>query len=102
MRPIHWLMLLPAALPAALLGACATHAVDKNYGSAYEQMLREQTYNPATRGTAPGDKAVEGIDPALADAALEAMRKDTADRTAVKPAPVISITQQSGGGGGSQ
>jgi hypothetical protein len=98
MRPIHWLMLLPAAL----LGGCATHAVDKNYGDAYEQMLREQTYNPATRGAAPGDKAVEGIDPELADAALEAMRKDTSDRTAVKPTPLISITQQSGGGGASQ
>jgi hypothetical protein len=92
---LSYLLLL---LPPAMLAACATHEVDKNYGKAYEQMLYEQTYNPATRSTVQGDKAVEGVDPTVAEGALDAMRKDAADRTAVKPAPVINITQQSGGG----
>jgi hypothetical protein len=96
MRLTHLLMLMPAVL----LGGCATHAVDNNFGSAYQQVLREQTYDVATRSTGQGDRAVESMDPVLAQAALDAMRKDAADRTAVKPAPFINITQQSGGGGG--
>jgi hypothetical protein len=98
MRPIHWLMLLPAALPAAMLSGCATHAVDKSYGNAYQQTLNEEIYNPATRSTIRADKAVEGMDPEQAQAALEQMRSDTAQRAAVKPAPFINITQQSSGG----
>jgi hypothetical protein len=93
MRPSYLLMLL---LPA-MLGACATHGVDKNYGNAYQQMLHEQTYNPATRSTLQESKAVEGMDPEQAKAALDGMRSDMGRRAEVKPAaPIINITQQSG------
>ncbi|MFI4866089.1 MAG: hypothetical protein ACHQDB_03175 [Steroidobacterales bacterium] len=98
MRPSHWLILLSAAL----LSGCATHAVDKSYGNAYQQTLNEQIYNPATRGTTPRDKALEGLDPEQAQMALEQLRGDTAQRAAVKPAPFINIQQSSGGGEGSQ
>jgi hypothetical protein len=99
MRVTH----LPMMLALAPLAGCAVHAaVDQNYGSAYEQLLREQTYDVATRNTGQKERVLEGADPNMANAALEAMRKDTADRTSVKTAPVIQITQQSGGGGGSQ
>jgi hypothetical protein len=99
MRVTHLLILL-TLVP---LGGCAMQAVDENYGSAYQQMVREQTYDASTRNTGQGDRAIEGIDPDLANAALEAMRKDTAERSVVQSAPSINITQQSGsGGGGSQ
>ncbi len=91
---------LPMMLALTPLTGCATHAVDQNYGSAYEQLLREQTYDVSTRNTGQKERSIEGTDPDMANAALEAMRKDTADRTAVKAAPVIQITQQGGGGGG--
>jgi hypothetical protein len=86
-------------LPATLLSACATHAVDHHYGEAWAQMQHAQIYNPR----AGDDTAVLGMDPIQELGALAAMRKDTADRTAVKPAPLINISQQTGsGGGGSQ
>jgi hypothetical protein len=83
-------------LPAALLSACATHAVDNHYGEAWAQMQHAQTYNPR----AGDDSAVLGMDPIQQLAALAAMRKDVPDRTAVKAAPLINISQQSGSGGG--
>jgi hypothetical protein len=98
MRPSHWLILLSAAP----LSGCATHAVDKSYGNAYQQTLNEQIYNPATRSTIRADKALEGVDPEQAQGALDQMRADTAQRAAVKPAPFINISQQSSGGEGSQ
>jgi uncharacterized protein (UPF0261 family) len=97
MRTTHLLMMLALAP----LAGCATHAVDQNYGSAYEQLVQLQTYDVATRNTSQKERVIEGTDPDMANAALEAMRKDTADRAGVKPAPFINITQQ-GGGGGSQ
>jgi hypothetical protein len=93
---------MPSKLPlmllaAALLGGCATHAVDQHFGQAHERLLREQTYDVTTL-SGHGDTPVMGMDPNSAQSALEAMRKDIADRGAVKTAPVTNIMQQSGGG----
>ena len=61
-----------------LLASCAS-AVDRNYGKAVHQMVRAQVYSPETLRQA-SDSAVEGVDPDSAKAAVDAMRKDTADR----------------------
>ena len=92
MRHITLLILVPAAL----LSGCATHAVDNHYGEAWARMQHLQTYDPR----AGGDSAVLGMDPVQEMIALGDMRKDVSDRTAIKPAPLISISQSSGGGGG--
>jgi hypothetical protein len=96
MRHITILLIL---VPTALLSGCATHAVDSHYGDAWAQMQRAQTYDPR----AGGDSPVLGMDSVQEMIALGDMRKDVADRTAVKPAPLINIsTAASSGGGGSQ
>ena len=97
MRHTTLLISLPVAL---LLCACATHEVDKHYGESWAQMQRAQTYNVRTGD----DTAVIGMDQIQQMRALAAMRSDVADRTAIRPAPLISISQStsSGGGGGSQ
>jgi hypothetical protein len=93
MRHVTTLLIL---VLATLLNACATYAVDRHYGEAWAQMQRAQTYDPR----AGGDSPVLGGDPVQEMVALGAMRRDVADRTAIRPAPLISISQSSGGGGG--
>lgn len=88
--------LLAGVLIPVLMCACATHAVDRHYGEAWAQMQRAQTYNVR----AGDDSAVLGGDPVQQMHAIDAMRSDVADRSAVKPAPLINISQSSGGGGG--
>ncbi len=62
-------------------------------------MLRAQTYNVR----AGDDGAVLGMDPVQQMHAIDSMRLDVADRSAVKPAPLINISQSGGAsGGGSQ
>src|SRR5262249_4824652 len=97
MRTIH----VCALVSALLLGGCESTrestAVEDNMGKAIAQMRREQTSNPATL-TGSQDQTVEGIDPESATAAIESMRKDTAERAAVKRDILINVgTQQSGG-----
>jgi hypothetical protein len=87
-------LLIP--LTAALVCACATHGVDRHYGEAWAQMQRAQTYNVR----AGDDSPILGMDQVQQMRALDSLRKDVSDRTAIKPAPLISISQQSGGGGG--
>ena len=87
---------LSTVVAAALLSACATHAVDRHYGEAWAQVQRAQTYD--TR--AGGDSPVLGMDSVSEMLALGAMRRDVTDRSAVKAAPLINISQTSGGGGG--
>lgn len=92
-------MLLVSILTPVLLCACATHAVDRHYGEAWAETQHAQIYNLR----AGDDSAVLGGDQVQEMRALDAMRSDVADRTAVKPAPLINISQQAGGsGGGSQ
>ena len=95
MRYLNLLTLVPAA---TLLSACATHAVDNHYGEAWAQMQRLQTYNLRAGGASP----VEGADQIQVMHALNTMRSDVADRSAVRPAPLINISQSSSSGGGSQ
>jgi hypothetical protein len=89
-----YLLIVPAA--AALLGACATHGVDNHYGEAWAQMQRAQTYNVR----AGDDTAVLGMDQIQEMHALAALRNDVSDRTAVKPQPLVSISNNSSSGGG--
>jgi hypothetical protein len=60
------------------LGGCAS-AVDRNYGKAVHQMVAAQVHDPQTLRQ-PSDSAVEGVDPDTAKAAVDALRKDTAER----------------------
>jgi hypothetical protein len=96
MRITHSLILCPLALVAG----CATHAVDNNYGNAYHQVLEAQVYDTATLSTASGSRAIVGVDPDVANAAVEGMRKDAGDRSSVKNAGAVNI-QGSGGSSGS-
>ena len=68
------------------LGGCAS-AVDRNYGKAVKQMVRAQVYRPETLQQV-SDSTVEGVDPDSAKAAVDAMRKDTAERSHTQQ-PVI-------------
>lgn len=79
-----------------LLCACATHEVDRHYGEAWAQMQRAQTYNVR----AGDDTPVLGMDQIEQMKALAAMRADVPDRSAVKPTPLVSISQSNGGGSG--
>ncbi len=88
-------------LPLALLAGCATHAVDNNYGNAYQRMLDEQVYDPATRNAALGDRAIESTDPELAELALTNMRKDSSSRQVSTAGAVVIAPGGMAGGGGS-
>jgi hypothetical protein len=80
----------------ALLSACATHGVDSHYGEAWAQMQRAQTYNVR----AGDDTPVLGMDEIQQMRALAAMRNDVSDRSAIRSAPLINISQSTGSGGG--
>ena len=75
-----------AALSLVTLGGCAS-AVDREYGKAVHQMVVVQVYRPETLRR-PSDNAVEGVDPDSAKAAVDAMRKDTAERSRTEQ-PVV-------------
>src|SRR5579864_8318876 len=94
MRYAHFSVLL---LVTALSG-CASSAVDNDFGKAVAQMRRGQTNNPATL-TGSQDRPVEGTDPEVATMALESLRKDIPDRTAVKHDILINVGAQQAGGG---
>jgi len=94
MRYAHLFVLVSAAV----LSGCASTAVKDDFGKSAAQMIRAQTSNPTTL-TGNQDRPVEGLDPDLANMALESMRKDNPDRTTVKRDILINVgTQQSGGG----
>lgn len=94
MNGIHLFVLAPLLL----LGGCAASSVNQNYGNAYEQMVREQTFDVSTRNTGQGDRVLESTDPDYANKVVEEMRKDVADR---KGMPSGASTSQSGSSGGS-
>ena len=68
-----------AAMSVMTLGGCAS-AVDRDYGKAVQQMLAAQVYHPETLRQ-PSANTPEGVDPDSAKAAVDAMRKDTGERT---------------------
>jgi len=68
------------AASALMIGGCTSSAVDREYGKATHQMVQAQVYRPETLSQ-PSDRPVEGVDPDSAKAAVDAMRKDTAERT---------------------
>ena len=73
-------------------------AVEDNMGKAVAQMTREQIANPAT-SIGPNDVPVQGVDPDYATKALENMRQDQPDRTAVKRDILINIGAQQAASG---
>jgi hypothetical protein len=97
MRPKFTLMFVPAL---GLLSACATHGVDRHYGEAWASVQGGQIYNVR----AGDDTPVLGMDPVQQMRALGSMRSDVADRSVVKAAPLINISQStsSGSSGGGQ
>ena len=86
-----------ALVSALLLSACESTAVEDNMGKAVAQMKRDQISNPAT-SIGPNDAPVEGMDPESANNALEHMRKDVPDRSAVKRDILINIGAQQASG----
>ncbi len=84
-----------AAFSVTILGACAS-AVDREYGKAVHQMVTVQVYRPETLHEMV-DRAVEGVDPDSAKAAIDAMRKDTAERSHTEQ-PIIFTYGVPGGG----
>ncbi len=97
MRTSNAIALLAGAgvVSAVTFGGCAS-AVDRDYGKAAHQMVAAQVYHPETLRQ-PSDKAVEGVDPDSAKAAVDAMRKDTAQRSHTDQ-PVIFTYGVPGGG----
>jgi len=91
------LIMVTSSLVLTLAG-CAS-AVDRDYGKAAHQMVTVQVANPETLRLPLGG-IVEGVDPDSAKAAVDAMRKDTAERTHTDQ-PVI-FTYGAPGGGSSQ
>ena len=87
-------LLSAAALPVLMLGGCAS-AVDRDYGKAVHQMMTSQVDHPETLRLPLGG-TVEGIDPDSAKAAVDAMRKDTGQRSHTEQ-PVIFTYGAPGG-----
>jgi hypothetical protein len=83
-----------AALSVLTLDGCVS-AVDREYGKAVHQMVTVQVYHPETLWQ-KSDSSVEGVDPDSAKAAVDAMRKDTSERTHTQQ-PVIFTYGTSGG-----
>jgi uncharacterized membrane protein YgcG len=90
-------------LALGLLSGCAASSVNQNYGKAYEQMVREQTFDVSTRDTGQGDRVLLGTDPNVVNAAVQTMRKDTGSRADILSSfssSSVSQSSASGGGGG--
>jgi PBP1b-binding outer membrane lipoprotein LpoB len=82
-----------ALLSAALLDGCASSAVDENFGKSTAQLVRSQTYDPSTLHS-PSAAPVEGIDPDVAKATIDSMRKDVPDRSAVRHDLQVKVGSQ--------
>jgi hypothetical protein len=85
--------------PLILLGGCAASNVDRNYGTAYEQMVREQTFDVSTRNTGQGDRVLLGTDPDYANKAVQLMRNDPANRASIQSAGQANMSPSGGSGG---
>ena len=90
-------ILVCALVSTLLLSGCnsmkESTAVEDNMGKAVAQMKRDQISNPATT-IGPNDAPVTGIDQEYATRALENMRKDQPDRSAVRRDILINIGAQ--------
>ena len=85
--------------PLILLGGCTASNVDRNYGTAYEQMVREQTFDVSTRNTGQGDRVLLGTDPDYANKAVQLMRNDPANRASIQSAGQANMSPSGGSGG---
>jgi len=93
MRIIHTSALVSVLLLTGCKSTMESKAVEDNTGKAVAQMQREQVANPAT-SIGPNDAPVEGIDQEYATRALENLRKDQPDRSAVRRDILINIGAQ--------
>lgn len=98
MKGTQFLFLLASL---GLLTGCAASSVNQNYGKAYEQMVREQTFDVSTRNTGQGDRVLEGTDPNVANSAVQNMRKDSGNRSDILGTTSGGLSSQSSGSGGS-
>ena len=85
-----------ALLSAALLDGCASSAVDENFGKSAAQLVRAQAYDASTLSS-PSAAPVEGVDPDVAKAAIDSMRKDVPDRSVVRHSLPVSVGSQQNG-----
>lgn len=60
-----------------LLAGCSASRVEHEYGESVRQMINAQVHDPATL-TDPSAAAVEGADPDMVNAAIEAFREHVA------------------------
>lgn len=83
------------AVSAILLSiaACESTRVETEYGQSVRQMINAQTYDPATL-TNPSDKPVEGADPDMVNAAIEAFREHVSKPENVGQDIVIQVGNQ--------
>jgi len=81
-------------LSVMTLGGCAS-AVDREYGKAVHQMVTMQVDHPETLRLPLGG-TVEGVYPDSAKAAVDALRKDTAERAHTQQ-PIIFTYGAPGG-----
>jgi uncharacterized membrane protein YgcG len=86
-------------VPLTLLGGCTASNVNRNYGNAYEQMVREQTFDVSTRNTGQGDRVLLGTDSDYANKTLQLMRNDTANRANIQSAGQANMSPSGGSGG---
>ena len=86
---------LIAGLAGLALAGCAASPMAADYGHSVEQMTENQVYDPTTL-TRPSRAAVEGADPDMLNAGVNAMRIPPTDRKEVAKPLVISV----GGEGG--
>ena len=93
MRMIYTSALVSVLLLSGCRSTLESKAVEDNMGKAVAQMKQDQVANPAT-SIGPNDAPVEGIDQEYATRALENMRKDQPDRSAVRRDILINIGAQ--------
>jgi hypothetical protein len=85
--------ILAASAMLLLIAACESNRTEAEYGQAVRQMINAQTYNPSTL-TNPSDKAVEGADPDMVNAAVEVAREHVSKPEDVGQDIVIQVGGQ--------
>ena len=78
---------------ALAIAGCETTGSNKSTAQSVRQMINAQMYNPATL-TNPSDKPVEGADPDMVNAAIEAFREHVSKPEDVGQDIVIQVGGQ--------
>jgi len=89
--------IIVAMAAVGVLAGCSSTALQDDYGSSVESLIKAQTANPATL-TSPSDAPVTGVDPDYARKAVEEMRKSVGKPSEVKqPIEMLLMGAQGGG-----